>query len=32
VRLEEYLEAVDLAGGTMAAETIFIDSLVIEGM
>jgi len=31
-RLEEYLEAVDLEGGTMAADTLFISLLVIMGM
>jgi len=29
VRLEEYLEPVNLAGGATAAETLFIDLLVI---
>jgi len=32
VRLEEYLEAVDLEGGATAAETLFIGSRVIVGM
>jgi hypothetical protein len=31
-RLEEYLEGVDLEGGAMAAETVFIGQLVIVGM
>jgi len=31
-RLKKYLEAVDLEGGLMAAETLFIGLLVIVGM
>ena len=30
--MEEYLEAVDLEGGAMAAETLFIGEFVIVGM
>ena len=30
-RLEEYLDAVELVGGAMAAETLFIGYLVIVG-
>jgi len=32
VRLEEYLEVVDLDGGAMVAETLYIGSLVIVGI
>jgi hypothetical protein len=32
VRLEEYLEAVNLERGAMAAETLFIGYIVIVGM
>jgi len=32
VKLEKSLEAVDLKGGTTAAETLFIGFLVIVGM
>ena len=32
VRLQEYLEAVDLVGGAMAAETLFSGYLLIVGM
>jgi hypothetical protein len=32
VRLDEYLEAVNLKGGATAADTLFISVLVILGM